>query len=177
MREVGGISHYLLGVVVAEDSRCDELRERMRELHTRGPKLHWRDLEGAEQARVIASIAAFDAYHVVVVGAPVNPRKQERARALCIQRMLWELERQGVTRLTLESRGRSLDGADMRTVERMRGAQSLGRSLRVFHALPSGEPMLWVADQTLGAYGESIANRSQFFEPTRSATTIVDIRL
>ena len=177
MREVGGISHNQLGVVVSEDSRCDELRERMRELHTRGPKLHWRDLEGAEQARVIASIAAFDAYHVVVVGAPVNPRKQERARALCIQRMLWELERQGVTRLTLESRGRSLDGADMRTVERMRGAQSLGRSLRVFHALPSGEPMLWVADQTLGAYGESIANRSQFFEPIHSATTIVDIRL
>lgn len=67
---------YLLGAVVADPSRCEEMREEMEALPRRGPKLHWRDQDGRSRRAAIATIAGFDAYHAVVIAAPVDPRRQ-----------------------------------------------------------------------------------------------------
>lgn len=66
-------------------------------------------------------ISDFDAYHVVVVAAPIDPRRQERARALCLERLAWQLDAHGVELLTLEARPTQLMRRDIRTIDALRG--------------------------------------------------------
>ncbi|NJI58195.1 hypothetical protein HCX50_01990 [Microbacterium oxydans] len=52
------------------------------------------------------------------------------------------------------------------------------RGLRIDHAQPSEEPMVWIADQVLGALGEKISGgRSDWFDAVSSSTTIEQIEL
>jgi hypothetical protein len=169
---------YLLGAVVADPSMCDELRQEMRALPRRGPKLHWRELDDRSKRSSIATIAGFDAYHVVVVASPVDPRRQERARALCLERLAWLLDDHGVQLLTLEARPLQLMKRDLRTVDALRSKHALPEGLRIDHGQPSSEPMLWIADQVLGALGESLAGvHPEWFDAVRSSTTIDRIDL
>lgn len=168
---------YLLGAAVARPSLCGEYRDVLRGLLTRGVKLHWRDLTAAERDRVVDVVAELDLLHVVVVGAPVAAKRQERARALCLEHLAWELQDDGVDGLTLEARTSSLMRRDMKTIDSLRGKQALPRGLRVEHQLPSEEPMLWIADQVLGALGESMGGNARWFERLSRSTRIERIDL
>lgn len=169
---------YLLGAVVADPAACSNLREQLEALPRRGPKLHWRDLDTRARQDVIATVASFDAYHVVVVAAPVELRRQERARALCLERLAWQLDGHGVQLLTLEARPPQLMRRDLRTVDALRSKKALPEGLRIDHGLPSEEPMLWIADIVLGALGESMAGgRPEWFDAVRSSTTVDRIDL
>lgn len=124
----------------------------------------------------ITTIADFDVYHVVVIAAPIDVRRQEHARALCLARLAWHLDDAGVQILTLEARPPQLMRRDLRTIDALRGRHALPSGLRIDHAQPSIEPMLWVADQVLGALGESLTGGSyEWFDAVRARTTVVDI--
>lgn len=169
---------YLLGAAVADASRCEDMRAGLQRLPRRGPKLHWRNQDRRARDASIATIADFDAYHVVVIAAPVDSRRQERARALCLERLAWQLDGQGVQLLTLEARPLQLMQRDLRTVDALRGKRALPEGLRIDHAQPSEEPMVWIADQVLGALGEKISGgRSDWFDAVSSSTTIDQIEL
>lgn len=169
---------YLLGAVVADPEACADYRKSLVALHRRGPKLHWRESTPRERTQAIETIAQFDAYHVVVVAAPVERKRQERARALCLERLAWQLDGHAVTLLSLEAREAQLMKRDLRTIDALRGKNALPEGLRIDHALPSEEPMLWVADFVLGALAESRAGgNSDWFSAVSSASTIVDIAL
>lgn len=168
-----GQPSYLLGAVVADPLNCEDFREELERIPKRGPKLHWRDQDDRSRRASIATIAKFEAYHVVVVAAPVDPRKQERARAFCLERLAWQLDKHRVQLLTLEARPVQLMRRDIRTVDALRSKHALPDGLRIEHALPSTEPMLWIADQVLGALGEAMTNdRTEWFDTVRSSTTI-----
>jgi hypothetical protein len=147
---------YLLGAVVADPAVCDEYRQSLMALHRAGPKLHWRESNPRERTQAIQTIAQFDAYHVIVIAAPVERKRQERARALCLEQLAWHLDRHTVTLLSLEARETQLMKRDQRTIDALRGKHALPDGLRIDHARPSEEPMLWVADFVLGALGESM---------------------
>lgn len=167
---------YLLGAVVADPAVCGSFREALNGLRRRGPKLHWRDQDNRSRSEAIATIADFDAYHVVVVAAPVDPRRQERARAFCLERLAWQLDGHGVQLLTLEARPPQLMRRDRRTIDALRSKHALPDGLRIDHAQPSTEPMLWIADQVLGALGESMAGGpTEWFDAVRSSTTVSHI--
>lgn len=169
---------YLLGAAVADVSRCDDMRNELQRLPRRGPKLHWRDQDVRAKRAAIATIASFDAYHAVVIAAPVDPRRQERARALCLERLAWQLDGHGVQLLTLEARPPQLMRRDLRTIDALRGKHALPAGIRIDHAQPSEEPMVWIADQVLGALGEKMAGgRSEWFDAVSSSTTIEHIDL
>ncbi|WP_140403324.1 hypothetical protein [Microbacterium oxydans] len=169
---------YLLGAAVADASRCEDMRARLQRLPRRGPKLHWRNQDRRARDASIATIADFDAYHVVVIAAPVDSRRQERARALCLERLAWQLDGQGVQLLTLEARPLQLMQRDLRTVDALRGKRALPEGLRIDHAQPSEEPMVWIADQVLGALGEKMSGgRSDWFDAVSPSTTIERIEL
>ena len=164
---------YLLAAVVSETAACAGYREELTRFHTRGHKLHWRDLDADERTKSIELIASFDAYHVVVAGALVDVKRQERTRAHCLERLAWELDLQDVERLTLESRQTVLDKRDLRTIESMRGKRHLSSRRRGCHERPSADPMLWIADQLLGALGESMSGgNGTWFDTVRAATTV-----
>ncbi|QNA91569.1 MULTISPECIES: hypothetical protein [unclassified Microbacterium] len=169
---------YLLGAAVADVSHCEDMRAELQRLPRRGPKLHWRDQDRRARDASIAAISGFDAYHVIVIAAPVDPRRQERARALCLERLAWQLDAQGVRLLTLEARPPQLMRRDLRTVDALRGKLALPEGLRIDHAQPSEEPMVWIADQVLGALGEKLAGgRSEWFDAVSPVTTIQQIPL
>lgn len=63
----------------------------LRQLAPRGNKLHWRDLGANGKARAAALLPQLGLRHVVVSAAPLVPAKQERARGLSFERLLWEL--------------------------------------------------------------------------------------
>jgi hypothetical protein len=169
---------YLLGAVVADPSQCDDLRDELQRLPRRGPKLHWREQDNRARDAAMSTIAGFDAYHVVVVAAPVDPQRQERARAFCLERLAWQLDGHGVQLLTLEARPPQLMRRDIRTIDALRGKRALPAGLRIDHGQPSTEPMLWIVDQVLGALGEKMAGgRSDWFEAVSSSTTVETIDL
>lgn len=166
---------YLLGAVVADPVACEAYRAELRSLKPAGRKLHWRDLDGRQRRRAVDVIASFDACHVVVIGAPLEAKKQERARAFCLQRLAWQLGENGVTQLMLEARPPQLNKRDMQTIDSLRGRGGLPASLRIDHGQPSEEPMLWVPDQVVGAVAESLAGDHSFRSRLESSIEITHI--
>jgi hypothetical protein len=88
----GGIGYYLLAAAVADPAACTPIRDSMRELVLSGAtRLHWRDESGPRRAKIASAIGGHDLANLVIVGAPVDPRRQERARRLCMERLIHEL--------------------------------------------------------------------------------------
>ncbi|WP_147050740.1 hypothetical protein [Kocuria flava] len=168
---------YMLGAVVTDPLACEAARTELRQLVPHGRKLHWRDLDDRLKRRAVQAVASFDAAHMVVVASPLNPRKQERARAACMERLCWELGGMGVSRVVLESRTPSLNKRDDELIKHLRGKKSLPQGLRVDIELPSGEPMLWVPDQVLGAMGDAETGEERWMQVLGQSVTRVDICL
>ncbi|WP_435299015.1 hypothetical protein [Timonella sp. A28] len=155
---------YMLGACIADPLSCEDIRENLHRLRKKGPKLHWREMDNAAKKKSINLLNRIDVAHMVVVAAPMDPRRQERARAKCLERLLAELGEVGVSSVFLENRTQSLNDKDMRLIENLRGRKAMPRTLRVYIEVPSKEPMLWVPDQILGALGESEAGNKQWAE-------------
>ncbi|KNC19890.1 hypothetical protein AC792_03690 [Arthrobacter sp. RIT-PI-e] len=150
---------YLLGAVVADPAECEPTRDELRAVLPKGArKLHWTDMGEREKKQVTGLVCGLDVAHMVVIGTPLNLKKQEKARAKCMERLLWELGEMGVSRVFLEHRTPSLNSRDMKLVDQLRGRQAMPASLRVDIAQPSTEPMLWIPDQMLGAMGDAETN-------------------
>jgi hypothetical protein len=79
---------------------------------------------------------------MVVVGHPVEARRQERARRKCIERLMYLLHTLGVSRVALETRTPYLNRRDSRMIDAMRGAQTIPSHLRLEFARPLDDPML-----------------------------------
>lgn len=146
---------YLLGAAIADPARCDGVRDDLRAILPKGaPKLHWHQMGAKEKDRATGVVASVDALHVVVVGTPLDPKKQERARAYCLERLCWRLGELGVTQAFLEQRPESLNHRDRKLIDSLRGKGSIPKGLRIEIQQPSTEPMLWIPDQLLGALGD-----------------------
>lgn len=169
---------YLLGAVVADPSCCDPARDALRKALPKGArKLHWTDMESRGERKVTELVTTFDMAYMVVVGTPLDHRKQEHARAKCMERLLWELGQLEVTQVFLEQRTQSLNDRDMKLVRHLRGKKSIPSSTRVDIALPSSEPMLWIPDQVLGAMGDAEADETVWLDQYQGAIERIDITI
>ena len=169
---------YLLGAVVADPSCCDGARDELRRVLPKGArKLHWTDMENREKRKVTELVTEFDMAHMVVVGTSLDHRKQEHARAKCMERLLWELSQLEVTQVFLEQRTQSLNDRDMKLVRHLRGKKSILSALRVDIALPSTEPMLWIPDQVLGAIGDAEADEGRWLDQYQGTIERIDITI
>lgn len=169
---------YLLGAVIADPQQCDEIRRQLKTILPKGaPKLHWRQMKPAEKTAATTVISAFDIAHLVVIATPMDRRRQERARAACMERLLWELGRLGVSHAILEQRTQSLNDRDMRLIRYLRGKQTIPSSLRVEVGQPSSEPMLWVPDQVLGAVGDLHTGQGHWIDQYRQPIEQITITL
>ena len=151
----GGV--YLLAAAITEPDRENEVRERLRNLLMgKSRRLHWRD-EGALRRRdIAAAIASCQVRHLVVVGRPLDARKQERARRLCLEALLIELHRWGVTRVVVEGRKAAQDTRDRRMVDAVRSKGLISREVRLEFLRASDEPLLWIPDAVAGAIGSAL---------------------
>ena len=147
---------YLLAAAVASPAACDPMRADLCDLLLKGAhRLHWRDESGPRRAKIAATIAGHDLVHVVVVGAPIDTKRQERARRQCLERLVFELGVLEVSRLWLESRTQSLNERDRRMFPALHAKHAMPAALHIDFALPTDEPMLWVADAVAGAVGQA----------------------
>lgn len=152
IRRVGdGSMVYVFAAVVIPETACAGVRAALAPLAPVGQKLHWRDENQARREAIAAVLAGTQLDAVVLVGAMVSARKQERSRRHLLGRLLWELDQRHVSVLTLESRHHERDRHDIHAVGGFRNAGHLSRRLRVDHGLPAQEPLLWAADAVAGA--------------------------
>lgn len=148
---------YILAASLADPDDCEPIRDSLLRLRaSRNGKLHWTD-ESPQRRRLIATaIAAFPLDHTVVLGAPLDARKQERARAQCLEQLLFDLGQRGVASAWVETRGPALDRADLKRVDAFRSRGVLPRDLHVGFGQPATEPMLWLPDILAGAVGVAV---------------------
>ncbi|MDQ2587029.1 hypothetical protein CKY47_24195 [Saccharothrix yanglingensis] len=117
------------------------------------------------QKRIAAErLAELDGLHVVTVGTSLPVKRQERARAACLARLVHELDSLEVRELLIESRTTELDRRDVTTVTGARHALPKGTRFRVEHQAGAKEPLFWAADIIAGAVrahlmGDSVYQR------------------
>ena len=92
----GGI--YVLAATVGEaGAALDGIRGTLRSLIVGPqPRLHWHSELVSTRTRIVATIAELPLEHLVVVREGVDPKRQERARRKCLERLLFELSEGGV---------------------------------------------------------------------------------
>lgn len=148
---------YVLAAVVLDSTSGEEVREAMLGLRQRlrgrraNDKLHWNHLARGQREQAVKQVAALACLHVVTIGSPVPQRRQERARAACLTRLVLELHGMGVRQLLMEAREQELNRRDVHTVAGARFLLPKGSSFHVDHDHGTGEPILWVADLVAGA--------------------------
>lgn len=146
---------YILAAAIFDD--CHSARELLtaqrRELGPPGApsKLHWTDMDRRRREHIAKQVGTLDARHVAVIGSPVPTRRQERARAVCLKRLVLELHTLGVAELWIEARERELNRRDIRTVAGARYQLPKDARFRVDHLHGMGDPLFWAADVIAGA--------------------------
>jgi len=169
---------YLLGAAIADQRCCDKVRDHLRNVPRAGHKLHWRDADVRHRRGIHQAVSAMPVAHLVVVAAPADPRRPERARAKCLERMLHELDNLGIDRLIMEARTSSLNRRDLILIDRLRGSHRIPTRIRLMFELPSIEPMLWLPDQILGMIGDAEAGDDRWLSaPLTNRVTRIDLRL
>ena len=170
---------YILAAVVCDANGCDPIRDAMRELLDEGqPKLHWGTESPERREKIIGVVAEVDMAAVVVIGAPLAKKKQERARAVCMETLVVHLATIGVTHVLLEERTPSLNDRDMKLIEAIRGKKLIPTEMRIDVGRPSAEPMLWMPDIVAGAAGaDRVRGNPQYLDLIRSAVTQLHIPL
>lgn len=145
---------YMVAAAVADVTQIESHRDAMRAIApSPRRRIHWREEEDKDRLRIAEALGQLDLAHTIVVASPIDPRKQERARRKCFERLLPELAAIGVTRACLETRTAALNGRDRTLVAAMRGSGTLTESLRVEFGDPEAEPLLWIPDVIAGALG------------------------
>ncbi len=145
--------YYILAAAIIAPESGRPAREAMLALNgaRTSAKLHWNDLDRRQREHAAQAVAKLDGFHLVVVGSPVPARRQERARAMCLARLVVECHGLDVRELVLESRSQALNARDLKTVIGARYLLPKGADLTVTHAPGFTEPLLWIADIVAGA--------------------------
>jgi hypothetical protein len=143
---------YTLAAAVADPTACDDIRVGLRSLTPgRAERLHWAHESPKRRDAIAAFLATIDIAAVVVVGTSMIASKQERARRCCLERLLFELGRSGVTDVWLETRSAAPDRRDIKLVDSARNKGLTPVDLQVRFGRPKEEPMLWIPDAVAGA--------------------------
>ncbi|AOP51686.1 hypothetical protein SL103_34265 [Streptomyces lydicus] len=152
-QEKDSAGFYVIAAAVVDSDALQDARELMQSLRGRRntAKSHWTEMDARQKVRAAQCVAGIDGVHVVTIGSPVPPRKQERARSKCLSRLVAELYSLGVDRLFMEAREAQLNKRDIQTVQSARFVLPKGADFRIEHVHGGQEPLLWVADVVAGA--------------------------
>lgn len=170
---VGGSGTYTMAAVVTDDARCDELRGELSDLRIKpGVRLHWVGESVKRRDLIAEAVARMDIAAILTVGTPMERSKQERARRCCLERLLYELDRFGVSDMWMESRTAVQDRRDLRLVDSARSKRLISHDLQVRFARPAGEPMLWLPDAVAGAMSASVLGEERWLSAMAGVVTI-----
>lgn len=159
---------YLLAAAIApsDPEQLEACRDRLRSLvrHARG-RLHWNREEERDLIAITSAIAEMPLTNIVVTAARLDPKKQERARRKCLEQLLHRLVAADIERVWLESRDAVGNRRDLAMVASLRNTRVLPDSIRVDHARPLDEPMLWLPDSIAGAVAAAHDGQARYKAP------------
>lgn len=148
---------YLVAAAVVIDERADDARHELRKVLTgRQKRFHWNDAGEKQRSRMLETIHALEPAIMAYACQPL-PKRQDRARALCVGSLVWDLRHLEVSHVVFESRQDHNDRKDANTIERARRAQTASPELTYAFSRPRDEPLLWVADALAGSISAQIA--------------------
>lgn len=160
-----GDSLYVLAAVLVADRNADERRVALRGLlASKQLRLHWREESASRREHLAKATAGLCQSGVIVCGTGMTAGGQARARAKCLQSLLWELSARGVDLAVLETAGPHADQADLRIIDALRIQNAMRAVLRVEHGDPMTEPLLWLADIAAGAAAMAETGTPRFLE-------------
>jgi hypothetical protein len=170
---------YLLAATVADPDECEPTREVLRSLLPgKARRLHWHTEGGRRRRLIAAALAERPVRHTVVIGAPLDARKPERARRLCLERLLFELAALDVSQVWLESRTDRLNRADRTMAAALHSQGLIPKTFHVGFAAPTAEPMLWLPDVVAGAVGaHRCGGDDEPWQALRATIREIDLRL
>ncbi|MBB5789303.1 DUF3800 domain-containing protein [Jiangella mangrovi] len=169
---------YVLAAVALDAADDESVRDAMRTLEPRpGRRFHWRDRLPDARSAAAGVIAGLPVLAVAVIGSPVDPRRQERARRQCLEVLLFELGSAGVQAVRLESRNSVADRRDSEVIARFRSRGLVPAALPVHHVRAGEEPLLWAADIVAGAISAAEGREPAYRELISGALTELPIRL
>src|SRR5215467_13181537 len=117
---------YVLATVIVADADADGHRQALRDLlHRRQLRLHWRDESATRRKQLISAVCQLRHTGAVVIATGVAPRRQERARRKCIERLLTELTSRGIASIVFERRHDELDARGARAIHTASGPTGL----------------------------------------------------
>jgi len=149
--------HYVLAAAIVDDDQADVLRHMLRSfIPRRAARFHWHEVPAANRLEMCHLLSSTDLRHVVAVATPLDPKRQERGRRVCLSATSWELNARGVYRLQLETR-RQRDANDRRFLLGEQRANRLPLALQYEFGHPNQEPLLWVPDAVAGAVAAALA--------------------
>jgi len=148
---------YLLAAVVFPESEAETCRWSLLGLLRRGQtRIHWRDQDQSGRLAMLERIIEFRVPSLTYactkhVGFPL-----ERARALCLNRLLWDLKASEIEELVLESRRPYNDEIDRKRIAAAQRARWASKTLHYRHERPLNEPLLWTPDAAAGATADHL---------------------
>lgn len=153
---------YLVAVVVLAPAGAEMAAERVRSvLLPRQPRFHWHAESDRQRRRMLDTMVELDvgvrAYVMRLTG------RSERARALLLNRALWDLAELGVAELVLESRQEHNDVRDRRIIAAAQRAGMASPELVYRHERPHSEPLLWLPDAAAGAVAAAVAGETSSY--------------
>lgn len=157
------LQHYALAAVIVSVSEQSAIRETLNGLLLRGQReLHWRD-ERTERRRQLVDALAESRFEILYV-CRVCPKgeKQERSRALCMERLLIAATLAGVTRVVADSRQSRLDQKDLHVLAGLRSKRWLAGDLLLAHRSGRDEDLLWAADLVCGALADDLDGMAHY---------------
>lgn len=148
---------YIMAVVVLLAHDVDP-REAARNLLLPGQRrLHWHDEDERRRAVLLDRLVQLG-LECRSYFCPLGPALREpRARALCLNAVLWDLWQESVSSLVIESRGEYDDRRDRSTIVAAQKSMRASPTVAYRFERPSVDPMLWWADVVAGAAAASVS--------------------
>ncbi|WP_327590630.1 hypothetical protein OHA25_29185 [Nonomuraea sp. NBC_00507] len=139
--------------------------------------LHWRDENDKRRTCIIETIALLRPSALVIVGAGLDVKRQERARRKCMEHLLWELGRRPVVDVFFESRDPAMDTADKKLIDVLRVRNAIAPRLRALWVPAVEEPLAWLPDIVAGAASLAACGETEFWEMLGGGVALMPIAL
>jgi hypothetical protein len=157
-------SVYAMAAVIMNSSDYSDIRLVLESLRLgKRRRLHWRDESPAHRLRIAETLIALPLDGLVTVCIHGRDIRHERARRLCLERLLHELDAKRAEKVILESRYTE-DRLDRSLLTSLRRSLRISKSMDVSWSTPYDEPLLWAADAIVGATTWWLDGESRYFD-------------
>ena len=164
---------YVLAAAIVADDDTEGHREALRALLYRGQRrLHWRDESTRRRSHIIGTVRLLPHTGAVVIATGMAPKRQERARRKCIERLLAELTGRGIASIVFERRHEELDARDRALVAALKRQRSLPAAFRASWQPATDEPLLWLPDFAAGAAALAATGDATYWNDLAAAFTV-----